>query len=173
MTGTAPSPSISTGLSRDRFTEKPLIHEESFKKPSLPLGSEYRGSLVGSSSVGKRGAGREAIPNASQLLQQKPSHLKHAVEYKNNTIPFKSDEKWRSNSLLYPSSQSIDVTTRRRISHASEIPEDPLLDGAFEDAVLAGQPVLHSHSSPRSQRRFPSNQNISTAMLFTHSSHQN
>ncbi|KAH9444930.1 hypothetical protein MJO28_013003 [Puccinia striiformis f. sp. tritici] len=115
----------------------------------------------------------EAIPNASQLLQQKPSHLKHAVEYKNNTIPFKSDEKWRSNSLLYPSSQSIDVTTRRRISHASEIPEDPLLDGAFEDAVLAGQPVLHSHSSPRSQRRFPSNQNISTAMLFTHSSHQN
>ncbi|KAI9620769.1 hypothetical protein H4Q26_013439 [Puccinia striiformis f. sp. tritici PST-130] len=49
----------------------------------------------------------EAIPNASQLLQQKPSHLKHAVEYKNNTIPFKSDEKWRSNSLLYPSSQSM------------------------------------------------------------------
>ncbi|KAI7940719.1 hypothetical protein MJO28_013004, partial [Puccinia striiformis f. sp. tritici] len=69
MTGTAPSPSISTGLSRDRFTEKPLIHEESFKKPSLPLGSEYRGSLVGSSSVGKRGAGSKAcIPTSDARL---------------------------------------------------------------------------------------------------------
>ncbi|KAH9444925.1 hypothetical protein MJO28_013015 [Puccinia striiformis f. sp. tritici] len=200
MTGMNPSPKSNTGSSSDRFAlGNPLIIQESFKKPSLPaLSSESRGSLVGgtgSSSLGKRGTGSkaciptldarlsrlenmlgEAIPNASKLLQRPIN--KYGTDndhhHKNmQNITFKPDEKWRSTSLFPSSRDPIDVTRRRRISHALEIPEDPLLDGAYEDAVLAGQPVLHSHPSPLSHRRLPPNQNISTAMLFLDSSHQN
>jgi hypothetical protein len=62
---------------------------------------------------------------------------------------------------------SLADASKRRISQELplELPEDPLLDGAMEDAFLAGQP-LHDRYAGSASAAQTQKEKITTAKLF-------
>ncbi|OAV91872.1 hypothetical protein PTTG_02653 [Puccinia triticina 1-1 BBBD Race 1] len=161
--------------SENRYGNPPITNTAS-AAPLLPRSSKPQGTLE--TSV-KRGPGRgciptldarlsrlenllgEALPNASQVLN--PG--KYASGLANNSST--TDHRWAS----YPSQLSLAGARTRRVSQYStlELPEDPLLDGAMEDALLAGQPI-HQLYSCGNAAGLPKKGNLSTAGLFLESS---
>ncbi|WAR51692.1 hypothetical protein PtB15_1B128 [Puccinia triticina] len=161
--------------SENRYGNPPITNTAS-AAPLLPRSSKPQGTLE--TSV-KRGPGRgciptldarlsrlenllgEALPNASQVLN--PG--KYASGLANNSST--TDHRWAS----YPSQLSLAGARTRRVSQDStlELPEDPLLDGAMEDALLAGQPI-HQLYSCGNAAGLPKKGNLSTARLFLESS---
>ncbi|KNZ62761.1 hypothetical protein VP01_1225g7 [Puccinia sorghi] len=101
----------------------------------------------------------EAIPDASHVLNPK----KYSTEPRSSTS---TDHRWAS----YPSQMSLAGGRSRRISQEPplQLPEDPLLDGAMEDALLAGQP-FPARSSHATSSGVPPQQQITTAKLFLES----
>jgi hypothetical protein len=167
--------SSASPVSEDRFGSPQTVIKTTFATPSLPGSTKRQGT---SQPSGKRAPVRgciptldarlsrlenllgEALPNASQVLN--PG--KYRAGLANN--PTTTDRRWESDH----SQLSMTGARTRRVSQEPplQLPEDPLLDGAMEDALLAGQPI-HQLYPCGSSSDLTKKGNITTARLFLES----
>ncbi|POW11209.1 hypothetical protein PSTT_05488 [Puccinia striiformis] len=161
-------------VSDTHFSKPPIMKTASSTPPHL-RSSKPQGTME--TSV-KRGPGKgciptldarlsrlenllgEALPHASHILNP----AKHAAGLANQSPT--TGQGWKS----YPS-QIPSVGARTKMGSREsplQLPEDPLLDGAMEDALLAGQPIherySYGHPTIHTQKG-----NITTARLFLES----
>ncbi|PLW36001.1 hypothetical protein PCANC_13793 [Puccinia coronata f. sp. avenae] len=146
--------------------------------PSRPHSLKPQGTLE---PRGKSGPPRGCIPTLDARLSRLENLLGEVIPDAAHVLnpgtceprPPKisaTTDRW----ALYPSQMSLADASKRRISQELplELPEDPLLDGAMEDAFLAGQP-LHDRYAGKTQQfstRQSSAQNTASFSVF-HTAH--